>query len=645
MSKQDSGESSYIQAQLQRYIDQTDEIYSLTSPQIREISEEEEYRTHLVRNFQRIRELARDNGEILSRYYYPLINNDIKLEEEDLELMQFFAASLINAASLHNLDMPLVYLQATRLLKESEKQEDVTQRILALDGMVTASYLLLNITARLMPENDICFLFHESGLKAGEELLTYLEADKFRQLPPEMQELILINARYIRVVLEIEDVDDTPEQREMIFKRMMDALALEENPFYREQLPGYDWLRHRFRCYEYICSLADLNNRKGYNEAQLAVIHNCSQKMLALFERTDYDFDAMHNIKTVHLYALRNAYLAGQMSLAVYKEKLEEMIYRNIRENPGRQVTLILLQAPLEYMLVLDKEHLSPGEIKCLNTFYTHLISQMHRAPKKDMLTFLLSCLVLILKYFVEVPGGMNLETMGLSLIAAIHPMSYVHTLMVADISCAMAKKLLEKDPDRFIGMPGYASREAVLAGREEILEYVRHAALCHDFGKLYIAEIILTYGRALLPEEFALIQSHPAIGAHLLSLHPSTAAYADVARGHHMFANGQGGYPDSFDPNTSPYRTVIALVRGADCLDAATDQVGRSYKEGKTLHQVVEEFRAGRGSSYADFMVDLFQDEDFCDEIQSLLFTKRDVHYRETFRLLKDSETAGDET
>lgn len=645
MSKQESRDISFIQTQLQRYIDQTDEIYSLTSPQIGEISEEEEYRTHLVRNFQRIRELARDNGEILSRYYYPLVRKAGRLDDEDLELMQFFAACLINAASLHNLDIPLVYIQAMRLLKESEGQEDVSRRLLALDGMVTASYLLLNISARLMPEVDLCFYFHESGMKAAEELLSYLEHDKFRSLSPDMQELILVNARYIRVVLEIEDVDDTPEQRAMIFKRMTDALALEDDPFYRELLPDYDWLRHRFRCYEYICSLADMNNRKGYSREQLAIINDCSQKMLALFQREDYDFDAMHNIKTVHLYALRNAYLADEISLAVYKERLEEMIYGNIKENPGHQVTLILLQAPLEYMLVLDKEHLSPREIKCLNTFYTHLISQMHRVPKKDMLTFLLSCLVLILKYFVELPGVMDLETMGLSLIAAIHPMSYVHTLMVADISRTMAEKLLETDPARFMGMPGYISLEEVQAGREEILEYVRHAALCHDFGKLYMAETILTYGRTLLQEEFALIQAHPAVGAHLLAQHPSTAAYADVARGHHMFANGQGGYPDSFDPNTSPYKTVIALVRGADCLDAATDQVGRSYKQGKTLRQEVEEFKEGRGTSYADYMVDLFQDEDFFSEIESLLITQREVHYRETFRLLKHSETAGEDT
>ena len=636
MSKQDSHDMEYVQTQLQRYIDQTDEISSLSSPQIQDIAEEEEYRKLLVRNFQRIRELSRDNVEILDRYYYPLIRKKEKLNEEDMELMQFLVGSLLNAFSLHNLDMPLVYIQALRILKESEGQEDVSQRIMALDGMVTASYLMLNITARLMPEDESCFYFHKSGLKAAEELLSYLAHEKFSSLPPEMQELILINARYIRVVLEIEDVDDTPEKRDMIFRRMLDALALEEDPFYREQLPGYDWLRHRFRCYEYICSLADMNNRKGYSEEQLAVINECSQKMLALYERKDYDFDAMHNIKTVHLYALRNAHLVGELSREAYKEALEEMVFQNIEDNPGNQVTLILLQAPLEYMLVLDKDNLSEREKYCLTFFYKNLIKHMHQAPKKDMLTFLLTCLSLILKYFVEVPGGMNLETMGLSLIAAIHPMTYVHTLTVADLSVTLAKKLLERDPDRFIGMPGYTSREEVLAGQAYILEYVRHAALCHDFGKLHIAETILTYGRGLLKEEFTLVQAHPAIGAYLLSRHPSTAAYADVARGHHRFFDGMGGYPVSFDIQASPYKTVIALVTGADCLDAATDQVGRSYKEGKSFVQVLEEFREGRGTRYADFMVDLFRDENLCHEIEALLSTKRETHYCETFRLLK---------
>lgn len=642
MSINEPHDMNQAQAQLQRYIEQIDEISNLSAPQIREIAGEEEYRTHLVRNFQRIRELSRENVDILSRFYFPLVQKEQKLDEEELTLLHFFASSLINAYSLHNLDMPLVYMQARRMLLEAESQEDETQRILALDGMVTASYLMLNITARLMPESEECYFFHKSGLAAGEKLLEYLEHEKFKQLSPEMQELILINARYIRVVLEIEDVVDTPEQRAMIFQRMMDALALEDDPFYKEQLPTYDWLRHRFRCYEYICSLADMNNRKNYNQEQLAVINECSKKMLALYEREDYDFDSMHNIKTVRLYALRNAYLVGEISQEAYKEDLEDMIYKLIRENSSDQVSLMMLQAPLEYMLLLDRNNLSDRDIKCLTFFYKNLITQMHQTPKKDMLTFLLTCLILILKYFVEVPGVMDLETMGLSLIAAIHPMTYVHTLTVADLSVALAEKLLDKDPDLFIGMPGYSCRQEVLAGRDAILEYVRHAALCHDFGKLHIAETILTYGRKLLDEEFGLVQTHPSIGAYLLSLHPSTAAYADVARGHHCYADGQGGYPKSFDPRTSPYKSVIALVTGADCLDAATDQVGRSYKEGKSLRQVLEEFRAERGSRYAAFMVDLFQDEEFCAEIENLLITRREVHYRETYRLLKESVTAG---
>ena len=70
--------------------------------------------------------------------------------------------------------------------------------------------------------------------------------------------------------------------------------------------------------------------------------------------------------------------------------------------------------------------------------------------------------------------------------------------------------------------------------------------------------------------------------GAELLTGHNSTAAYADVAKGHHLWYDCSRGYPYDFNTFDSPVKTIIDIVAVADCMDAATDSVGRSYNNGK---------------------------------------------------------------
>lgn len=58
----------------------------------------------------------------------------------------------------------------------------------------------------------------------------------------------------------------------------------------------------------------------------------------------------------------------------------------------------------------------------------------------------------------------------------------------------------------------------------------------------------------------------------------PATAAFSDVAWGHHRWYNGSDGYPDTYVRNRSPYRQmtdVVAVVaylldHGQDGFDAA---------------------------------------------------------------------------
>ena len=143
-------------------------------------------------------------------------------------------------------------------------------------------------------------------------------------------------------------------------------------------------------------------------------------------------------------------------------------------------------------------------------------------------------------------------------------------------------------------------------------------------------------YGRNLLDDEFSMIKSHPVTGARIASMHASTRDYVDVIRGHHLWYDCSKGYPEDFDTFSSPYKTIIDIVLAADCLDAATDTVGRSYNKGKTFDDYEKEIKEGAGTRYAPFLVELFARPEVREDLLYLLDGGRNRMYRELYMLLK---------
>ena len=90
----------------------------------------------------------------------------------------------------------------------------------------------------------------------------------------------------------------------------------------------------------------------------------------------------------------------------------------------------------------------------------------------------------------------------------------------------------------------------------------------------------------------------------------PALRKYRDAVLGHHKSWDGKIGYPADFDNTRSKVRFLIEILHISDCLDAATDFVGRSYKNAKKLEQVAEEFSWGKGSVYCPELVELLEED-----------------------------------
>ena len=189
---------------------------------------------------------------------------------------------------------------------------------------------------------------------------------------------------------------------------------------------------------------------------------------------------------------------------------------------------------------------------------------------------------------------------------------TYAHSVNVAMIARKLMEGILEYQPELLKGALGKIRHGKVLLNSKKCLDFIYEAAFYHDIGKNGIISTVNNDYRPLTDEEYAIIKTHPALGAELLKIAPSLyEKYHDTTLGHHKWYNGKGGYPEDFDNTKSPKRILIDIITLSDCMQAATERVGRNYKEGKTFDMVMEEFRKGAGTKFNPDLVKFLDTHD----------------------------------
>lgn len=200
--------------------------------------------------------------------------------------------------------------------------------------------------------------------------------------------------------------------------------------------------------------------------------------------------------------------------------------------------------------------------------------------------------------------------------ILAGHKPTYVHSLMVAELTRALLHRQIETRPETLVGLLGCRSAAEVQARREELCQTAYECGLYHDLGKCAVLMYIDNNARRLLDEEFFCIQSHPRTGADILNRMGCGRMLALAALYHHCYYNGKGGYPNDVPSCLPEIKGVVDALSVADSLDAATDNIGRCYNLAKPFRTLLEELRAQSGTRYAPNVVALFEDERFCQQL-----------------------------
>jgi response regulator RpfG family c-di-GMP phosphodiesterase len=177
---------------------------------------------------------------------------------------------------------------------------------------------------------------------------------------------------------------------------------------------------------------------------------------------------------------------------------------------------------------------------------------------------------------------------------------SYNH---VVDMLAAVAE-FKDKTTGEHIGRIDQYTRIVAMAmgiDPEEAARYGK-ASRMHDVGKIGIPDDILNKPGPLTEREFALVRTHPLIGASILSHDKALALAHDIALYHHERWDGTG-YPTGRPLRELPL--VIRIVSVVDTFDALVS--GRPYKQPWPLEQARETIAEGAGTQFDPDVVAAF--------------------------------------
>ena len=211
------------------------------------------------------------------------------------------------------------------------------------------------------------------------------------------------------------------------------------------------------------------------------------------------------------------------------------------------------------------------------------------------------------------------------------HIPTYAHSIMVGKIASCLTRHLATKNPDCLIGFFGITTAEQARAKADELCRFAETSGLCHDIGKISYIINPYMHARMLTDEEIDLIRRHPDDGKTMLMRDDDALyndGYVDIIAGHHKYYDNSGGYPAGFDTKDSKQKIMIDIISAADSIDAATDDIAKTYNMTKDLDTVCAEIITGAGVRYSPVIARALEDDGLLESLAGILERERAAAY-----------------
>lgn len=300
--------------------------------------------------------------------------------------------------------------------------------------------------------------------------------------------------------------------------------------------------------------------------------------------------------------------LADSLFDKAYQSRIDQMIAQRIIY-PGDLVQYLY---DLIYMvdtstLPFDQKHeLMCKYLECAKKVITIIImnnSQMSYSAVRPLEKF--TTYNRVMKYLTTGERIRNLYQLSVTTSVT----TFAHSRLVGELARVILKGVITHHPELLIGTLDIKSEKDAIARAAELDNFIVHAANYHDLGKNSMIGLINNDFARLTEHGFRIIRQHPELGLKYLEIDSTLARYHDITLGHHRWHDGTRGYPRSFDNTKSPIYFLIDIVTLSDCLEAATDRLGRNYSKAKVYDNLIKEFEKGAGTRYNADLVDLIKE------------------------------------
>lgn len=336
---------------------------------------------------------------------------------------------------------------------------------------------------------------------------------------------------------------------------------------------------------------------------------------------------AIYDKVVAWLYCIEADYHLGRITLEELLEQLEEYIEPREEYNAMEQCSA-LFTASSYYLDYLCK--CSRYEEKYILKKTMEIVERV-LGRAKDMEGYLGSyqtnyCVLMLINSASAIVDFDSFQNTVLSATIYANKALYVHTLMVKEISCVLLSYILEHDPHYVDGVGGY-EWENSQEYKDKMMKLMEKCVLFHDIGKYFCLDYVSNSSRNLTDDEFEVIKEHPANFSKIYQgkMSREVECVHDCALFHHLWYNEKGGYPIG---KHTANRSFVNIISIADSIDAATDNIGRPYGQGKTLERLQEEFESMKESRYSGYVCDLLGVEQVREKIEYILDRKRKEIY-----------------
>lgn len=148
-----------------------------------------------------------------------------------------------------------------------------------------------------------------------------------------------------------------------------------------------------------------------------------------------------------------------------------------------------------------------------------------------------------------------------------------------------------------------YAQLLAEAAGHDEaVVARIALGGFLHDLGKIGVPDAILRKRGPLVADEFAVIRTHPQVGARLLAGHPLAGVVRTAVLSHHERPDG-AGYPHGLAGHAIALDARVVGI--CDAFDAMTS--ARPYRRGMAVAEALAALVAGAGRQFDAQLCELF--------------------------------------